>query len=353
MTAFMHVSYTTPAPADLGVLGSDSWLEWVASTTGLKPERVSIGADGSPAPRIDLIWFVDKRGRVQQPSLMPYLPMAYRSTQTDRNERLYRQWTLVAGLLAQEIAHRGLVKYISLPPGIIDGRPFLWAGFNVETRYTFLTPLPINYSQIDSSVRKRIRQASESGYVVERTDDWNAITECVRSTEARQDFSTHLRSSDLASASEVLGADLFRGYVVRDASGFAASGGIRLHSPGHVAIDWLQGTMRDRLRDGVNQLMYSGVFEDLALHGARAFDYTGANIAPVAAAKATWGVPLVPYLRIGAYDLRHAYRTARSVRRWILRTRTHGTSTPPRTATLSQASPQGRAPSSVGSPERP
>lgn len=296
------------------VLGLEAWVE--CASTGLRAERVSFAAKGSDLPRLDGVIFLDKRGRVRQPPLMPYLPFTFTPTPTDRTARIYRQWISVAALLAKDITRRGIVKFIALPPSILDARPFQWAGLNVEIRYTFASALPVDKSQFDSSVRKNIRRAADAGYFVERTHEWDAVMACLRDTESAKGFSHGLDASSLASSSRHMGDETFRGYVVRNSAGAVASGGVRLHLPGGTAIDWVQGTLRGYLSDGVNQLMYAHVLDDLTAHGASGFDFGGANIAAVAAAKATWGMPLVPYLRVSGYDLRHAYRTARSIKRW-------------------------------------
>ena len=104
---------------------------------------------------------------------------------------------------------------------------------------------------------------------------------------------------------ELLGDESFRGYIGYNKHGEVVSGGIRLHLPGGTSVDWSQGTVRSELKSGINQLLYMEVLKDLAKSGAVAFDFVGANIPPVAAAKATWGFPLVPYITVRTPDFRH------------------------------------------------
>ena len=89
---------------------------------------------------------------------------------------------------------------------------------------------------------------------------------------------------------------------MRDPGGRVVSGGVKLHTPTGVALDLVQGAIRDKLRYGANQLIYAYVLEDLAAPGAVALDYVGGNITAVAAAKAAWGLRLVPYLSIGSKE---------------------------------------------------
>jgi hypothetical protein len=120
-------------------------------------------------------------------------------------------------------------------------------------------------------------------------------------------------------AAGLIGDDSFRGYVVLDPAGVVVSGGVKLHIPDGVAVDWIQGGIRSHLQNGVNQLLYAYVLEDLTAAGAVAFNYAGANIPSVAAAKASWGLPVVPYLTIGAAGRRSIAEAVRATGRFAVR----------------------------------
>jgi len=294
-------------------------MEWVETTWGLRPLRVTYSQPGRLLPRLEGVLYLDKRGAVRNPPLNPYMPFTFYPTNTRKVDKLTGQWLTVSSLLAEDLATRGLIGSISLPPGMIDGRSLQWKGFNVGIRYTFSVLLPVDSSSADSAVRKRIRKAVEAGYVAERSDDWRAIMICLEQTESAKSFTHRIDVKSLVRASELMGEDSFRGYVVRDSKGTAVSGGVRLHAPDSVAIDWVQGAVRERLPYGVNQLIYAYVLEDLASAGAASFDYGGANIPSVAAAKASWGFPLAPYLTITATDLRFLVRSVQSSTKWMTR----------------------------------
>ena len=51
----------------------------------------------------------------------------------------------------------------------------------------------------------------------------------------------------------------------------------------------MNGTQRAELASGAVPLLISYAFEDLSAAGARAFDWEGANIPSIAAAKERWG----------------------------------------------------------------
>jgi hypothetical protein len=317
----MHLSNAAHELSPPAVLGSEGWVRWVSEISGLTSEFVSYSSPGKDIPRLEGTVFFDAKGRFRQPKFGPYLALSYTPGAAAQTERRYRQWVSVAELFASDIVERGLAGSIALPPGMLDARPFQWAGLNVQLRYTFAAPLPVNSEQFQPDIRRRVRRATEAGYVAERSTDWAGIMDCLLDTEEAQDFKHDLTVESLRSAHRSMGDESFRGYVVRDPDGTAVSGGVRLHEPGTTAINWLQGTRRSHLSEGVTQLMYSFVLDDLAAAGASDFDYVGANIKSVAAAKAGWGLPLVPYLLVGSFDTRNAYGVARSTKRWATRAR--------------------------------
>lgn len=314
-----HLNDSRASIPPMTVLGSDGWVQWITERTGWRAERVQYSAEQNGLPSLEGVLYLDSRGRLRHPPLCPYLPFNFTTTDTDRSARLYPQWTTVASQFAAEMVRRGIVGHVALPPGILDARPFQWAGLHVQVRYTFTTALPLNVANADKSVRNRMRRAISLGYEVERTDDWEALVGCLKGTEGAKGFSHNLDADALSRAATLMGEDSFRCYVVRNSDGLAVSGAVRLWQPGGSAIAWTNGSLRHHLPNGVAQLLAGHTIEDLATAGATSFDYGGANIETVAAAKSAWGMALTPYLLVSGYDFRHLYRSARSARIWALR----------------------------------
>lgn len=308
-----HISF--PASQSPSVLETDEWLRWNERTWGLRPVRVSYTRAEGGGPRLDGVLYLDKRGAVRTPPLNPYMPFVFHPTETKRTNHLTSQWLSVTSALADDLLERGLVGSIALPPGLLDARAFQWAGFDVQIRYTMVAKLPVLLSTVDGAVRKRIRKAKELGYIAGRSTDWSAIAECLTSTESEKRFAHHLTLAALEYGAEHLGWEQFRGYEIRNPVGKLVSGGVRLVARNGLALDWVQGAYRGDLQNGVNQLMYAYVLDDLLGAGATEFDYGGANIPEVARAKAAWGIPLTPYVLVSSRDLRYALREMRSVRR--------------------------------------
>ncbi len=94
-------------------------------------------------------------------------------------------------------------------------------------------------------------------------------------------------------------------------TGEPASVDVDLYHPGSRAVGWVGGTKTEHLQSGATQLLQGYVLEDLQAAGATGYDFVGANIPSVAAAKATWGGHLVPFYSVEAYTLR-------SLAKWAL-----------------------------------
>lgn len=297
-------------------LASEEWLEWNRLTWGLTPIRVSYGDDFT----LSGVIYVDRRGRVRQPPLNPYLPFRFASSGAQKPERITRQWEELASLFAKELSERTLIGHVSLPPGLLDCRPFRWAGLLSEFNYTYTSVLPHSLGLAAPSVRKNINKANRAGYYFEDSAKPAEIVDCLESTSGRKGFDYRLRTKDLEQLQDLIGSARYRTHVVRDTDGSAVSAGARLLTSGGTALDWIQGTQFDALKQGAAQLMYGGVLDDLTAHGATRFDYGGANIKPVAVAKASWGMQLTPYLTLGQADTRHLLKTLRStMKRALLR----------------------------------
>ncbi|UTC65428.1 hypothetical protein E4O00_04725 [Treponema sp. OMZ 788] len=284
-------------------LALDGWLKWNEDKWNIKAERVLYTKNGKEYPRLEGVLYTNKKGQVLMPPRNPYLPFQF-SDSTNKNDRLYVDYQDVMNLFVDDLLNRGLCGTIALPPGFTDARPFQWSDFIVEPRYTFFQYFSLNYN-VSPKITNKINKAIRLEYFVECSTDWSAIVDCLLGTEVIKGFSHNTSVQDLKKCADLLGNDVFRGYLVKDKDGKPVSGGLRLVLKDGITIDWSQGAIRDHLKNGVNQLIYDFVLQDSKKAGAIGFDWVGANIAPVALAKSAWGMPLVPYLCIRPKNLRY------------------------------------------------
>jgi len=289
---------------DYRVLTLDGWLEFNHQKWGLSPVKLNLSESAGGRPAVKLVLYTDGKGRIKLPKRNPYMPMTFLPTDTESIPRLSRQWLSVSDMVVKEFRERGVVNAISFPPSIVDVRPWKWGKFQVGVNYSFYIEFPYGTEVADRSVNKQVRKAAKFGYTCERTSEMSGIIECLEDTEERQEFDYRLGVEDLEICQRLLGQDIFRAYVCYAPNGDVASARVILSYPGASAVDWVAGTKRNYLSSGCTQLLISFALEDLQLAGASGFDYAGANISSVAAAKATWGGQLVPYYTIRQPNLR-------------------------------------------------
>jgi Acetyltransferase (GNAT) domain len=295
----------------------DGWLEFNRIKWKLQPLKVRFPADPdvgawslepgamlSRLPAVAAVFYLDRRGRLRMPPLNPYLPLAFHPTAAQSVYRLHRQWLTVSELMVQEMRRRGLANTLLLPPEIVDVRPWQWAGFNLGVAYTFTMDLPHEEERCDSGVRKSIAKAARNGFLCERTAELRPVLECLQETETRQGFRHHLDLADLELGRELLGAEHFRSYLCRAPDGEPASGSIVLSCPGGRALAWVTGNKTLHRNSGATQMLMRYLLDDLDASGAASFDFVGADIPHVSAAKASWGGRLIPYYPLRPYGPR-------------------------------------------------
>ena len=283
---------------DYTVLTLDGWLEFNRLKWGLSPVKLKLFESSSERPAVEFVVYTDKKGRIKTPKLNAYLPMIFSPTDTLSIPRLGRQWLSVGKLAAKEFRERGVINAVSFPPLIMDIRPWKWNHFQANVNFTFYSKFPYDVKTAERSVRAKIRKANELGYICERTSQMEDIVECLNDTGERQGFTSRLDAGDLNTCQSLLGSDVCRAYVCYAPDGEAVSARVALTYPGASALGWVAGTKRRYLSDGCAQLLWLFTLEDLQNSGASGFDWAGANIPSVAAAKAAWGGQLVPYYTI-------------------------------------------------------
>jgi hypothetical protein len=305
-------------------LSLPGWLEFNRRKWGITPHQEVLTTEGKPLPAVEAVFYTNKRGNLVMPRLNPYLPAEFRPTATDALRRLYRQWQSLGGLLAERWRKLGLAGTISLHPGIVDVRPFQWRGLRAGVRYTFQIPFPFDLMAADKDVRRRAKNAEDTGFTCALTTDMTQAIACLAETESRQEFDYRLTVDDLRLALDLLGNDHFRTYVCYGPQMQPVSTLIIVHCPGCWAVGLAAGTVRDSLSSGATQLMYRFALHDLQDAGAAGFDFAGANLPLISAFKLQWGGRLVPIYSVEQYGLRS---TARFMFEWYKAARNRGKST--------------------------
>lgn len=266
---------------------------------------------GEPLPAVEAVYYLTPAGRLWKPPASVYLPVAFDPPAHVLSASCDALWLALAGQLSADMRRRGVAGRIALPPEISDIRPWQQAGFDVCPGYTFITPLPYDELQLDSSVRRQISRSRKSGFRCSRVGTTEDVYVCLNDSQQRQAFSYRIGPGDLEAAQQMIGDDVLRSYVCYAPNGEPAAGATVVHRPGACAIGWAMGTRTAYLHSGATQLLIAEILDDLAASGARAFDFSGANLPGVAAAKSYWGAHLVPFYVIAAPGLKTVARRAR------------------------------------------
>lgn len=285
-------------------LSSSGLLEFNRRRWKLVPRQIRLTEPNSDLPAIEAVYYLDEHGRIRTPPLFWYFPVAFFPTPTNSPGRLGRQWLTLAGLLAKDMKQMTLRTPVTLPWNITDVRPWQWAGFKTSVSYTYLLNLPLDEKKLDPAVRNKTSQAEKMGVVCRRADSMEDVITCLRETERRQEFSYSVSLEDLRLAEELMGADNFRAYACYTKDNIPISARIVLYGEGGTALDWVAGTQTDYVTSGATQGLIRFILNDLHRVQARQFDFGGANIASVAAAKASWGGQLTPCHVIEATGIR-------------------------------------------------
>lgn len=295
----------------------DGWLEFNRVKWALRPMKIRLSENNNDPPSIEAVIYLDKKGRITQPPLNPYLPIMLFPSKTEKAVRLYRQWTILSGMLADVFKTKGIRSSIFLPPEALDVRQWQWRGFLAEVRYTFYNDFPIKEDEVDYQVQKQIKKAKKAGYISERANinDLEEIAECLSDTETRQRFKYGVNAEDMKLALRFLGEEQFRVYICRAPNGEVTSARIILSRQNSRAIDWVAGTKRSYYKSGATQGLIFFALKDLEENGAIGLDYCGANIPTVSTAKANWGGKLIPYYLIRALNIRTLYQFIRFFRK--------------------------------------
>jgi hypothetical protein len=282
----------------------DGWLKFNEETWGVKSERVVYRLPGKELPALEAVLYLDKRGRVRMPPCNPYIPLQFSSTSTEKKCQLYTQLTSEMKLLAEDIKRRGVSGSLAFPPGFLDARAFQWLGFDTTFNYTFVTPLPLNETNMDKRVRGHIEKAKSASYSAEKTNNWNDVIYCLNVTSDAKRFDNILSISILSKLEELLPKDNLYAHIAYDQNGEPSSAQIKFVMQDGICIGWQAGTDRKHITSGVNQMLYNFAISDITKAGGRYFDNCGANIESVARAKSAWGFELVPYIMIPDHSLK-------------------------------------------------
>lgn len=302
-------------------LGTPPWQEFTRRYWNVEPVRFDYAPRGDSGPKLSAVFYTGADRRLMLPPYQPHAPLRFSPTATDAAYRIQRQWLDTARLLVDDMQVRGIRGELTFSTAMVDPRPWSWAHFRVAVRFTNFIDFPFQIDQADRVVRQQANKAVRAGLVCSQTDRLEDALACLCDSEGRQGFDYGITLAGLELARELLGPEAFRVYLCATAQGEPVSARVVLHQPRGRACDWLAGTRNAFLSCGATQLLLWHVLDDLARAGACGYNSCGADIEPVAQAKAAWGGRLVPQYSLIAYDFRSNKHLLGEMFRFIRRRR--------------------------------
>ncbi|MCH8837363.1 MAG: hypothetical protein IIA60_06110, partial [Candidatus Marinimicrobia bacterium] len=115
------------------------------------------------------------RRRFMTPHLLPHTGFLFRPATTDRPAHIESERSGATAALIEYLQAGHARIHLTHAPEVVDTREFLWAGWEVQPRYTYRIELPEDRSSVwdgfERRTRTAVRKAEKTGYRVEPTTD--------------------------------------------------------------------------------------------------------------------------------------------------------------------------------------
>ncbi len=212
--------------------------------------------------------------------------------------------------------------WVSCETEFRDPRPYKWAGFNVESLYTYQLDLGSSTKEevlnsFSRSLRREIKDGESGDIRIQRRGQAGAhdVYEATKDRYEEQDKTFDLSQEFMFDLIEALG-DHAAVYVAESADGEFLSGIIVLYS-NDTAYFWKGGTRQEQLDHNVNSLLHwnviTDIFEDPSKESINKYDFSTANNRNIVQYKRKFGGKLETYYRIESNSLpmtiaKRAYR---------------------------------------------
>lgn len=234
------------------------------------------------------------------PILMPTSP------KQRKQEIVNREFT--SAILDRVAAHDLLTLFgMSCSTEYADPRPYLWAGFDVETRFTYQLPLDATTPErllqsFSREARRGIRDAEDAGVTVtvQGVDGARDIYSAHKARRNEQGDNYPVSWEYIRDLVATLG-DRIRVYVAETSNGEFASGITVVYS-NDTGYSLQGGTRTDRQSGSANELLHWRIIEDIltdpALASIDRYDLGNANIESLAHYKSKYSAEPVPHYLI-------------------------------------------------------
>jgi len=286
------------------VFASWQWINHIAEAFSLNPMLLTVSESGRVVAGLPLFTSQQFGLRIaHQPPLTPYTGVIFFPQGSPKEQKLSADEHRILGALLPAVEQKYHRVFFTLSPKITDVRPFVWRGWLVAPRYTYvlrLEEIEQVWVELSSSLRRKIR--GEAYYVEERSSASSLISLLRRSYER-----TRLSPPVPVPLIERLCTELLRddllmifAAVAEDGTTLAERAIIRW-SEGKRAYDWLAGANYERNIGNANHILVWHIIQKLAEDGINEFDFLGANTPTIAEFKRQFGGDLRIYFEAKWY----------------------------------------------------
>ena len=258
------------------------------------------------------------RQRFSTPPLFPHTGILYRPLATNRPAHIESERSAATAALVDSLCRQFTRTHLTHTPAFTDTREFLWAGWDVQPRYTYHIDLPDDRSKVwdgfERRTRTAVRKAEKTGFHVEPATD---VTELRRlyGLVYGGEHNAPVPGATLQHLTELAAAGgRVQGWQCLAPTGETASV-VFFVADGDTLCAWVAGANPDHRDSGATSLIYWHVLQTTS---CRRFDFVGANLASIAFFKRGFGGNLVPYFStegFGSSGLRTLAGLQRAVRR--------------------------------------
>lgn|GEM_PF-3451222 len=271
-------------PPALAGLGAWYQRDYLTTLRQLEPRRVELfGIYAGEQPRLFLPLY-QRGGRGLLPALAAFFgpsPLA---------ELKESAWLACVEALTDWLRQRRLseIRFI-LPPSVGDVRPFLWNGWEVTPRYTYLVE-PVGAAGYSPAVRRQLKKAVGLGLAVQQTSNPAPLYQLYSKLMRRQGLPCASRKlvESLAAEGEI--------YEARRSDG-SLSAAVLLNEDDGFGYYTLAASAADSHGDGAPSLLVDHLLTLLQSKGKK-FDFVGANTPRLCRFKRGFGGALVGYYQL-------------------------------------------------------
>ncbi|HJP34033.1 MAG TPA: GNAT family N-acetyltransferase [Candidatus Latescibacteria bacterium] len=258
------------------------------------------------------------RRRFSTPDLSPHTGFLFRPSTTDRPAHIESERSGATGALLEHLQANNARIHLTHSPSLVDAREFVWAGWQVQPRYTYQIELPEDRTPVwdgfERRTRTAVRKAEKAGFRVEASNDAVELRRLygqVYGGEERAPVAGNIVEKMVELALETGRAE---GWRCQAPSG-ATAAVVFFVPDGDTLYAWVAGADPAQRDSGATSLLYWKVMESSP---CSRFDFVGANLAAIAFFKRGFGGLLVPYFATEGFGhplLRTAVGLRRAIRR--------------------------------------